>query len=312
MRVLIAGGAGDVGGFLVKDFSRRGYWVGVLDRAEGMAAGKEGFPAVYYRGTLADRDLVREAVRGVEVVINLAWSFADDARTIFAEDLQGHINLLEEARAAGVRSFLYTSTAAVYGRVVGRPVTEDHPCLVEEARKPLYALGKYTAERLCLWYWRAQGLPVTVFRFWWAFGDRIGGRHLRDLVRKALENQPLEMVSGAGGTFVALDDLAEAMKLALGNPQAAGQIYNIGSIFLTWEEIGAMIIDLCGSRSPLNLKLAEQWHGPSFLKEVWDLGWDKAAQELGYRPRRLRGEARAMFIQALRNTIEEWRRQGSY
>ncbi|MGI9951726.1 NAD(P)-dependent oxidoreductase [Moorellaceae bacterium AZ2] len=304
MQVLIAGGAGDVGRYLIKYFCQQGYQVRVLDRAKEMPEGNEKFLSAYFSGSLTDRALVKEAIQGVEVVINLAWSFADDARIIFGEDLQGHINLLEEAKALGVRCFLYTSTATVYGRAVSHPVTESHPCLVEEARKPLYALGKYAAEKLCLLYFKEQNLPVTIFRFWWAFGDQIGGRHLRDLVRKALENQSLEMVSGAGGTFVTMADLAEAMRLAIENPRAAGQIYNVGSLFLTWEEIGAMIIDLAGSRSSINFIPGDRWQGPAFLNEVWDLSWDKAARELGYRPRRIAGETRAMFIQALRKCIE--------
>ncbi|MGB9858625.1 MAG: NAD-dependent epimerase/dehydratase family protein, partial [Moorellaceae bacterium] len=217
MIVFIAGGAGDVGRYLVKCFSRQGHQVKVLDRAPGMPSGYEEYPAAYYRGSLTDKALVREALEGAEVVINLAWSFADEAQTIFAEDIQGQIHLLEAAREIEVRSFLYTSTATVYGRAMSHPVTESHPCLVEEARKPLYALGKYTAEKLGLIYAREYHLPVTIFRFWWAFGEHIGGRHLRELVRKALENQPLDMAAGAGGTFVTMADLAEAMRLAVGN-----------------------------------------------------------------------------------------------
>ncbi|MGB9661179.1 MAG: NAD-dependent epimerase/dehydratase family protein [Moorellaceae bacterium] len=311
MIVFIAGGAGDVGRYLVKCFSRQGHQVIVLDRAPGMPSGYEEYPAAYYRGSLTDKALVREALEGAEVVINLAWSFADEAQTIFAEDIQGQIHLLEAAREIEVRSFLYTSTATVYGRAMSHPVTESHPCLVEEARKPLYALGKYTAEKLGLIYAREYHLPVTIFRFWWAFGEHIGGRHLRELVRKALENQPLDMAAGAGGTFVTMADLAEAMRLAVGNSQAAGQIYNVGSLFLTWEEIAAMIIDLVGSQSSLNLIPGERWEGPAFLNEVWDLTWEKATRELGYRPRRTAGETRAMFIQALKNCIERVKEEKS-
>ncbi|MCG0277703.1 MAG: NAD(P)-dependent oxidoreductase [Thermanaeromonas sp.] len=310
MQVLIAGGAGDVGKYLVKYFSQQGYQVKVLDKVKEVFKQDE-FISTYFKGNLIDKALVKEAVQGVNVIINLAWSFSDDAETIFGEDIQGHINLLEEAKALRSPCFLYTSTATVYGRAVSHPVTENHPCLIEEARKPLYALGKYVAEKLCLIYCREQKLPVTIFRFWWAFGEQIGGRHLRNLIKRALENQPLEMVSGAGGTFVTMADLAEAMRLAMGNPRAAGQIYNVGSLFLTWEEIGAMIIDLTGSRSSVKLIPSDQWEGPAFLNEVWDLSWDKAARELGYRPQRTAAETRAMFIQALKNTIERVKQEQS-
>jgi len=309
MQVFIAGGAGDVGVHLAKYFLDCGFGVKVYDLKDEVPKALGRKLSGYFRGDLADKKRVEEALQDGDIVINLAWSFAEDPYTIFEGDIKGHLNLLEIACKLGVRQFIYTSTATVYGQAVIHPVSEVHPCLLEEARKPLYALGKFTAEKLCLIYQRERGLPVTIFRFWWAFGEQIGGRHLRNLIKRALENQPLEMVSGAGGTFVTMADLAEAMRLAMGNPRAAGQIYNVGSLFLTWEEIGAMIIDLTGSRSSVKLITSDQWEGPAFLNEVWDLSWDKAARELGYRPQRTAAETRAMFIQSLKNTIERVRRE---
>lgn len=305
MQVLVAGGAGEVGRSLVTNFVQHGFEVKVLDRVARLPETLEKLRLTYFTGALEDNELVHEAMRGVDVVINLAWSFADDPYIIFERDIKGHLNLLEAACRWGVKRFIYTSTATVYGRAVTHPVSEDHPCLLEEARKPLYALGKFTAEKLCLMYQRERGIPVTIFRFWWAFGDTIGGRHLRNLICTALEDKPLEMVPGAGGTFVTMLDLAEAIRLAIENPAAAGQVYNVGSLFLTWEEIGAMIIDLTGSNSTLNIIPSARWRGPSFLNEVWDLSWDKLARELGYRPQYKIPEMRAMFTKALKNCIAQ-------
>ncbi len=120
-----------------------------------------------------------------------------------------------------------------------------------EARKPLYALGKYAAEELCKMYHKERGLPATILRFWWAFGESIGGRHLRELIGRFLKNQPVEMVRGAGGAFLSMGDLAKAVKLAMANPAASGQTYNLGTFFLTWEEIATRVIALAGSKSNL-------------------------------------------------------------
>jgi nucleoside-diphosphate-sugar epimerase len=251
--------------------------------------------------------LVNKAVRGKDVIINLAWSFADDPQTVFGEDIKGHINLLEAASSSKIRSFIYSSTATVYGRAVSHPVTETHPCLIGEARKPLYALGKYAAEELCKMYHKERGLPVSIFRFWWAYGDSIGGRHLRDLIRKSMKHQPLEMVRGAGGAFVTMADLGIAINSAIAKPAASGQIYNVGSLFLTWEEIGTMIVRLTNSPSATHFIPSEQWQGPAFLNEVWDLSWVKAERDLGYRPKDSAERARAFFMEALKNCVEQVR-----
>jgi len=310
MQVLIAGGAGEVGRYLAKDLSSQGYEVTVLDRAPKIPECDETLTITYTQADLTDAASIRRAVQGKDVIIHLAWSFADDPPTVFGEDIQGHINLLEAASSAGTRSFLYTSTATVYGCAAFHPVTETHPCLIGEARKPLYALGKYTAEELCKLYHKERKLPVTIFRFWWAFGESIGGRHLKDLMKKSLKHQPLEMVQGAGGTFLTMADLCRAMTSAIANPAASGQIYNLGSLFLTWEEIGKMIGRLTGSTSGIQLIPSDWWQGPAFLNEVWDLSWDKAERELGYKPRDSAERMRSSFMEALRNCIAQVKKEG--
>ena len=310
MQVLIVGGAGEVGRYLAKDLCQKGYEVTVLDRAAKSPEMGETLPITYSQGNLTDVASLRQAVRGKDVIIHLAWSFADDPQTVFGEDIQGHINLLEAASSAGIRSFLYTSTATVYGRATLHPVTETHPCLIGEARKPLYALGKYTAEELCKLYHKERNLPVTIFRFWWAFGESIGGRHLRDLMKKSLKHQPLEMVQGAGRTFVTLADLSRAMASAIANLAASGQVYNLGSLFLTWEEIGEMIVRLTDSTSPTRLIPSDEWQGPAFLNEVWDLSWHKAERELGYKPMDSAERMRSSFMEALRNCVAQVKKEG--
>jgi UDP-glucose 4-epimerase len=265
----------------------------------------EKLPIAYFQGNLIDRALVNEVVQGMDVIINLAWSFADEPHTIFEEDIKGHLHLLEAASSSGVKHFIYTSTATVYGRAVLHPVTESHPSLIGDARKPLYTLGKYTAEELCRFHNRERSLPVTIFHFWWAFGEKIGGRHLRDLVKESLRHQPLEMVHGAGGTFVTMVDLGGAMMSAITKPGPSGQIYNVGSLLLTWEEIGAMIVRLTELNSSIQPIPSTEWQGPAFLNEVWDLNREKAERDLGFKPGHSNEEMRSQFVKALQKCINQ-------
>jgi UDP-glucose 4-epimerase len=304
MKILNVGGAGEVGKHLVQDLTDQGHMVRVLDRAEKTKGLRDAI-----RGDLSDPELVHSAVEGVDAIVNLAWSFADDPPVIFGEDIRGHLNLLEATCAQKVSRFIYTSTATVYGKAVHHPVTEAHPCLIAEARKPLYALGKHTAEELCRYYFKARGLPTTVFRFWWAFGATIGGSNLRDLIRKATHNQPLEMVPGAGGAFLTMADLGRAILQSASKPAAAGQVYNLGSLFLSWKEIADIIIALTGSTSVIKMISPEQWRGAAFLNEVWDLDWTKAKKELGYEPTDATETMKASFVEALKNCVAQVRHE---
>jgi UDP-glucose 4-epimerase len=310
MRLLIVGGAGEIGQYLTRDFSGRGWEVTVMDRAPRPSGIDRSLSVTYLQGDIAEAGRIKDAVQGQDAIVHLAWSFADDAPTIFGLDIQGHIHLLEAAAKTGIRHVIYTSTAVVYGRATAHPVTESHPCLIAGARKPLYALGKYAAEELSLLYSRDRAVTSTIFRFWWAFGETIGGRHLRDLVRKALNHQPLEMVRGAGGAFLTMADLAQAIRLALEKPAASGQIYNLGSLFMTWDEIGRMIIDLTSSKSAIQFIASDQWKGPAFLNEIWDLSWDKASRALTYKPQSTAEETRSSFAKALQNCIAHTMKEG--
>ncbi len=102
-----------------------------------------------------------------------------------------------------------------------------------------------------------------------------------------------------------MEDLGKAVRMAMANPVASGQIYSLGSFFLTWEEIVARVIALAGSKSNLQFIPSEQWKGPAFLNEVWDLSWEKAEKTLQYEPTDLFTALEGQFMSALRGCMEK-------
>lgn len=282
MKFLITGGAGSVGKALVPSLLKKGHTVRVLDKkADQLSSGEKNLELM--KGGIEDLPLVKEAVKGAEVIVHLAWSFSDDPVGLLSGDLRGHFFLLDAAVTEKITHFFYTSTAVVYGKPVKSPVTEEDPCLVEEARKPFYGIAKLMSEKLLLSYFRAKGLPATIFRFWWSYGEEIGGRHLRDLIRIARAGEPLMVPQGAGGSFLHLDDLTNAILLALGRKETHGEIFNLSTLFLTWEEVARIIIEVAHSSSRLEIIPAKEWKGPAFLADAWELSTDKAERLFAYR-----------------------------
>jgi nucleoside-diphosphate-sugar epimerase len=102
-----------------------------------------------------------------------------------------------------------------------------------------------------------------------------------------------------------MNDLGAAVELAATRPAAVGNTYNIGSLFLSWEEIGQTIIHLTQSTSRLQLIDAQDWNGPAFLNETWCLSWDKAAKDIGYQPLLGTTGSHAAFRSALAKCISE-------
>jgi UDP-glucose 4-epimerase len=283
MKFLITGGAGSVGQTLTSSLLDKGHRVRVLDKRADLLQSLGHKSLELIRGEIEDQPTVREAVKGIDVMVHLAWSFSDDPMELLTSDLKGHILLLDAAAAEKISHFFYTSTAVVYGRPIKFPITEEDPCLVEEARKPFYGIAKLAAEKLSLAYFKTKGLPVTIFRFWWSFGEEIGGRHLRDLIKLALAGEPLMVPEGAGGSFLHLDDFTNAILLAAQKQNTLGEIFNLSTLYLSWEEVAQIIIEVTHSPSLLEVIPAGEWRGPAFLADIWELSTDKAERLFTYR-----------------------------
>lgn len=306
MRILVTGGNGSIGRELVPALLTREHEVVVLDR-EVKALGDHPRLRLVPRG-VEDPAAVAEATRGVDAIVHLAWSFADDPAYLVEHDLRGHLHLLEAARREQVRCFVYTSTAVVYGKPIRQPVDEDHPLLVLAARKPAYGIVKEFAEKLTLLAAQTDGPPAAILRFWWAFGQEIGGRHLRDLLRAAAAGEPLAVPADCGGSFLSLDDFIHTIDLLLGTDLRGGRVFNLASDYVTWKEIARLILDVTGSTAPVRVVPRAEWTGAAFLADRWELDDRRIRTELGFKPTRDPAGLRLALRDAIAATWKSLRR----
>lgn len=297
-KILITGGAGSCGIFLTDSFLKRGYEVVIFDRNVDPALSLQGDGLKVMEGHLEDRDAVKSALEGADAVVHLAWSFSTDPMETLEQDLKGHINLLEEMADQKTGHLIYTSTAVVYGKPRYSPLDEDHPLIVEEARKPLYGIAKAAAEKLCLLYWKERGLPATVIRFWWAFGDDIGGRHLREMLKTAAAGEPLVFPGDSGGSFLYLEDFYQGVEKCLMSPASFGQTFNMATVYVTWDEVAGIVREVTGSTSKISSIPSSEWKGSAFLADPWELDDTLARQLVGYAPTDP-GEAKVQLKKAI-------------
>ena len=284
MKILITGGAGSCGRHLTASLLSQGHHVRVIDKDVGFLQSIEDRRLTLIPAGVEDRESLKSAVEGVDAVLHLAWSFSEDPLEVLEHDLKGHLYLLEEMASRKVSHLIYTSTAVVYGKPQYSPIDEKHPLVVEEARKPLYGIAKAAAEKLCLMYGKGKGSPATIVRFWWAYGEEIGGKHLREMLKIASAGDPLTVPADSGGSFLHMADLTRGMERCLLNPKAYGQTFNFSTVYVTWEEVAEMVREATGSRSKIRCIPREEWTGSAFLADPWELS-DVAARELlGYSP----------------------------
>jgi UDP-glucose 4-epimerase len=168
MRILVTGGAGFIGGVAVELLAQRGDDVVVLDNLWRGEAGGVRDGVQLKVADLRDADAVRAFVQ--ETAPDAVMHFAaativpesvSDPATYFAINVVGSHNLLVAMNEAGVRRFVFSSTAAVYGVPEQIPVTEDAPT------HPInpYGLSKLMVEQMLECHASAYGLNYVTFRY---------------------------------------------------------------------------------------------------------------------------------------------------
>jgi UDP-glucose 4-epimerase len=176
-------------------------------------------------GSIADRDLVRGLMRGVDAVLHAATlhkpHVGSHRRQDFVDtNITGTLNLLEEAVAAGVGSFLFTSTTSAFGRALTPPegapaawITED----VAPVPRNIYGTTKTAAEDLCELVQRDHGLPCLILRTSRFFPEADD----RDEVRAAYDDANIKL-NELLYRRVDLEDVVDAHRLALERAPAIG------------------------------------------------------------------------------------------
>jgi GlcNAc-P-P-Und epimerase len=124
IRAVILGGSGFIGTRLADLLIRDGYSIGIGDIRQSSA-----FPELWTRCDVLDASLLRETVRGADVIFSLAAEHRDDVRPLsryHEVNVNGASQVCEAARAAGIQKIVFTGSVAVYG-FQPRPVDENGP-----------------------------------------------------------------------------------------------------------------------------------------------------------------------------------------
>ena len=237
---IVTGGAGFIGSHMVDLLLARGFRVRVIDNLVG---GREANLSHHARD--ADLAFERRDIRSFEPGDPL---FAD-ARYVFHfagigdivpsiehpieymdVNVQGTVRMLECARAAGARKFVYAASSSCYG-LAAVPTREDHPI---QPKYP-YALSKYQGEMAAFHWHQVYRLPVNAIRIFNAYGTRSRtsgayGAVFGVFLRQKIAGKPFTVVGD--GTqrrdFLYASDVAEAFLLAAETAQV-GEYYNLGA-----------------------------------------------------------------------------------
>jgi dihydroflavonol-4-reductase len=163
-KILVTGASGFVGSAVARKLVEAGFSVRVLVRGKSPRAHLAGLNLEYFEGDLRDRKSVERALAGMRYVFHVAADYrlwARDPNEIFASNVDGTRNLMEEAMRAGVERVIYTSSVATIAVRSDGPADETRP-LREDQGIGAYKRSKIAAERLVEAMVAERGLAAVI------------------------------------------------------------------------------------------------------------------------------------------------------
>src|SRR6185369_16860778 len=226
MRVVVTGVTGFIGSHFAERALAEGHEVVGICNSGGLdkLALRESLVAQgakLFEGNVLDSESLRPAMEGAHCVCHFAAAFRESGLTdehFLEVNGKGTVNVIEVAAAAGVRRFVFCSTAGIYGQRVEGMIDEDSP------RRPwnIYERSKIQAEELLRDRARAHGMEYVILRPTAVYGPR--DQRLRKLFKSAAKGRFPLFGAGMGRRhMVYVTDLADAFLRACLRPEAASQ-----------------------------------------------------------------------------------------
>jgi UDP-glucose 4-epimerase len=304
MKILVTGGAGFIGSHIVEHYQGVADEIRVLDNLRtGYRKNLDGQRCTFIEGSITDRELVRQAVQGIDYVFHMAAmvsvpeSMAKPVECV-AINVVGLLNVLEEAAAAKVAKLVFASSAAVYG---DNPTVPKMETMLPEPKSP-YAITKLDGEYY-LNLFRAEGLLETAaVRFFNVFGPRQDPKGayaaaVPIFIERAVNGQDITVFGDGEQTrdFIYVKDIVGALTFAVETPGING-VFNAGyGSQVTINQLASRLLAQAGSTAGIH-------HAP---ERPGDVKHSRASAErllaAGWKPRHSLDEGLAATFDYFKN-----------
>jgi NAD dependent epimerase/dehydratase len=265
-------------------------------------------------GDICDRDSIRSAIRGVDIIFHLAALIAIpfSYRAPFSyirTNVEGTLNVLQTAVDSDVKLVIHTSTSEVYGTARYVPIDEKHPL---QGQSP-YSASKIGADAIVESYHLSFGLPVAILRPFNTYGPRQSARAIiPTIVTQVLTNSAIHLGNlEPTRDFNYIADTVEGFIRMAGSQEAVGQTINVGSgNEISIGDLAGLIMELVGRKIPI---VCDNQRVRPSGSEVQRLCADNclASRLMGWKPRFGLKEGLGQTVEWVEKNLERYR-LGSY
>ena len=294
-RVLVTGAGGFIGSHLVETFANRGIRVKAFLRYNSRnhyghleTIGDIRKEIEIITGDLRDKEAVRRAVKGCDVVFHLGaligipYSYNNPA-DVFATNVGGTINVLDAAREFEVEKVVITSTSEVYGTPLYVPIDEKHPL---QTQSP-YSASKVASDKAGESYFNSFNVPVATIRPFNTFGPRQSARAvIPTIITQALSGDVIKLGSlHPRRDMLFVLDTVNAFITVAESDKSIGKVINFGTgTDISIGDLALEILHLMGKE--IKIVTDDQRVRPD-SSEVQRLvcNYSKAVELLGWTPR---------------------------
>jgi UDP-glucose 4-epimerase len=273
----MTGATGFIGSYVAFELLGAGHDLVVVARNPEKLPALSAHPRVRrVTATLAQRELMRDALAGCEACVHVALGWGDSPVDMLLNDTLPSIALLEDCAAVGIQRFLYTSSTAALGPFFAN-MSEADPTRPND----YYGATKAATEAYVFAAGAKSGMACNVIRPGYTFGNpSIEGaptqpdRRFHAIASAARRGEPIQLRRGDGTQFVWAGDLARLYRAVLESDRSREVYYGLGTAFVSWERVAEISKALCQSSSPIILE------GEATAPCLFDLG--KIERDFGF------------------------------
>ena len=229
MKILVTGGSGFIGQFLINKLLSKGYKVNCLDQNTNSITNKK---LKFFKSSILNSRKLNFASRGVDTIIHLAALMGvqnTDKNSVDCLDINilGTKKILEAAKKNKIKNIIFTSSSEIYGDQSQFPIYEDF----ETRNKSVYAISKNAGEAYIKGYAKKYKINYNIIRFFNVYGPGQKNNFvISKFINKASTNQTLKIYGNGNQirSFCHVSDATDGLIEILENGRR-NCVYNIGN-----------------------------------------------------------------------------------